>query len=60
MAIIASMFDIIVKSNQSKALNDGLGILYKLLSNIVTNPTEQKFRKINSTNAKISSTVFSL
>ena len=34
-------------------LNDAWSILAKLLSNIVSNPKEQKFRKINGQNAKI-------
>ena len=60
VVVIDSILQNVLKSNDEKALNDGFGILHKLLTNIAKEPTNDKFYKFNSTNAKISSTVCSL
>jgi hypothetical protein len=50
----------ITKSNDDKALLDGLGILHRLLSNILLHPTEDKYRTIKRSIPKIEQTLFSL
>ena len=54
------MLDEIVKNHSAKQSLDGLDILFRLLNNILKNPTEDKFRQIKSSNAKIASTLFAL
>ena len=50
----------IVQGHSSKQNLDGLDILFRLLSNILKNPNEDKFRQIKGSNAKIASTLFAL
>ena len=50
----------IVSSNDAKKTLDGLEILLKLLQNIVSKPTEDKYRQIKGTIPKIASTLFAL
>ena len=50
----------VVTNNEEEAAFQGLSLLHKLVSNIVTNPTEDKFKKFKKTNPKIASTILSL
>lgn len=54
------MLHVITSSNQAKATLEGLEILQKLLTNIVKNPNDDKFRQIKGTNPRIKSTLFAL
>lgn len=49
-----------LERNPSSAYVKGVAILLKLLSNIVDNPTEEKFRRFKKTNPRISSELLSV
>ena len=51
--------DIVAKNEDKKTL-DGLELLLRLIGNIVSKPTETKYRTIKSSIAKIQNTIFSL
>ena len=57
---IETLLAMIVSSNEDKALNDGFNLLYRMWSNILKNPMDPKFRKINSTKDVIKKTIFDL
>ena len=57
---VQSQLDAIVKSHDQKKALDGLDILFKLLSNIVKNPNEDKYRQIKGTNKTIAEKLMSL
>ena len=46
--------------NEDKKTLEGLELLMRLVNNVVTKPTEQKFRTIKTTIPKIQNTIFSL
>ena len=50
----------VIASNEEEAAFQGLSMLIKLGSNIVANPTEDKYKKFKQTNAKIAATLLSL
>ena len=50
----------VIANNQDEAAFQGLSLLNKLVSNITTNPTEDKYKKFKKTNPKIAGTVLSL
>ena len=49
-----------MSSNDEEKTFQGLTLLLKLVSNIIKNPTEDKYKKFKTTNAKISGSVLSL
>ena len=51
---------VIKASTSSKTLLDGFEILLKLLQNILMHPSEDKYRQIKGTNAKIKATLFAI
>ena len=55
-ALVAS----VIANNEDEAAFQGLSLLDKLVSNIVKNPTEDKYKKFKKTNPKIAGTVLSL
>jgi hypothetical protein len=55
-ALVAS----VIANSQDEAAFQGLSLLDKLVSNIVKNPTEDKYKKFKKTNPKIAGTVLSL
>lgn len=58
---IKALLDEIVTNNEDdKATLAGLNLTIKLLSNIVSNPTEEKYRTVNASNKTIATKVFSL
>ena len=50
----------IVAKNEEKKAAEGLGLLLRLVGNVIDKPIEEKFRTIKTTNAKISSTIMAL
>ena len=60
ISAVESQLDKIVSGNEAKATLEGLEILLRLLTNIVKNPGEDKYRMIKGTNAKIKATLFAL
>jgi hypothetical protein len=60
VAMIASIYDAAVTQNEDRAALQGLEILHRLMSNILKNPGEDKYRAIKRSIAKIESTLFSL
>ena len=59
-AVIASIYDAAIAQNEDKAVLQGLEILYRLMTNILKNPNEDKYRAIKRSIAKIESTLFAL
>ena len=50
----------IVAQNDDQKVQTGLNLLLRLVSNIIEKPTEQKYRTIKNTNAKLQKDLFSL
>ncbi|EAS03226.2 PUB domain protein (macronuclear) [Tetrahymena thermophila SB210] len=48
-----------LEENHPTQLLEAFNLLYKLFDNIAKNPTEQKFRSIKTTNAKLKQSLFS-
>jgi hypothetical protein len=59
-ASITFLYDAIISQNEDKAALQGLEILHRLMSNILKNPNEDKYRAIKRSVAKIEATLFSL
>jgi hypothetical protein len=53
LAQIQTCLDNILASNEDSKVVDGLGILQKLIQNILKNPTEDKFRILKKSNKTI-------
>lgn len=59
-ALMLDAIKTIVASNQPEAVIAGFEILHKLISNILKNPTEDKFRQLKKTNKAIQAKLMGL